>query len=67
MLLVQKQDIDELVPDDAQNIPYNNIPKNEIWRLSVINEITDVKFGEAHVEGFTVKELNTILSYVCTS
>ena len=67
MLLAQKQNIDELVPEDAQNIPYNNIPESEIWRLSVINEITDVKFGEAHVEGFTVKELNTILSYVCTS
>ena len=66
MLLVQKQNIQELVPEDAENISYNDIPESETWRLSLVNEITDVKFGEAHVEGFTVKELKTILTNVCT-
>ena len=42
------------------------MPESETWRLSVVNELTDVKFGEAEVSGFSRDELKVILHDVCT-
>ena len=67
MLLVQKTDIDDLTPEDALNIPYHEIPESESWRIGFVNEITDAKFGEATIEGFSKKELNCILNHICTT
>ena len=65
MLLVNKQNVDELVPSDAMNIKYNEIPKEQAWRVGLVKELTDVKFGELSVDGFSRNELNAILDYVC--
>ena len=43
--LVNKVNIDDLVPSDSVNIKYNEIPKNEEWRLSMVDELTSVRFG----------------------
>ena len=67
MLLVQKTAVDDLVPDDALNVAYHEILDSETWRKGFIDEITDVKFGKANIEGFSIKELNVILKHICTS
>ena len=65
--LVNKVSIDDLVPADSVNIEYNVIPKDEEWRLSMVDELTSAKFGEITIDGFTRKELDVILSHVCCS
>ena len=65
MLLVNKQNADALVPSDAMNIKYNEISEEQAWRVGVAKELTDVKLGELCVAGFSRKELNSILNYVC--
>ena len=67
MLLVNKHSVLDLVPDDALLVPYYEIPENQLWRKEMVNEITEAKFGNLAIEGFTTKELNVILEYVCTS
>ena len=57
----------DLVPDDALHVPYYEITENQLWRKEMANEITEAKFGNLVIEGFTTKELNVILEYVCTS
>ena len=37
-----------------------------VYKIDIIKELTDVKFGESFVEGFSRKELDTILNDVCT-
>ena len=66
MYLVGKLDTDHLLPADATQIRYCEMPESEAWRLSVVNELTDVKFGEAEVSGFSRDELKAILRDVCT-
>ena len=67
MLLVQKTNVDDLIPDDALNVAYHEIPDSETWRKGFIDEITDVKFGKAIIDGFSTKEPNVILKHICTS
>ena len=66
-LLVNKTNIDSLVPDDAMDIRYHEISEENVWRVNIVKELTDVKFGESYVEGFSRKELDSILNYVCIS
>ena len=67
MLLVGKFDVDDLVTSDADQVLYNVVPENDQWRVNVVKEITEVKFGDLQVEGFTWNELQEILSEVSTN
>ena len=66
MYLVGKTNTDHLLPVDSTLMQYCEMPESETWRLSVVNELTDVKFGEAEVSGFSRDELKVILHDVCT-
>ena len=37
------------------------------WRVDVIKELTDVKFGKLIVDGFSMEECEEILQYDCIS
>ena len=65
--LVGKASPENLVPADSDTIAYCEMKPEDHWRLSVVREITDCKFGEASVVGFSREELKTILVNVCTS
>ena len=65
--LVKKVNIDDLVPSDSMDIEYNVIPNDETWRIPMVNELTSAKFGEIVIDGFSRKELDVILLYVCSS
>ena len=67
LLLVGKEDVDDLNPHDANDITYAPIPEEEEWRVGLVKEITDVKFGRMSVEGFSTEELNDLLRIVCIS
>ena len=66
MNLVGKLTIDSLVPSDAMDIQYHVISEENAYKVNIIKELTDVKFGESFVEGFSRKELDSILINVCT-
>ena len=67
MLLVDKTNIDSLCVSDSLNIPYHEIPQEELWRVDLINETVDTLWGENTVEGFTRDEISSILGYACAS
>ena len=68
LLLVGKEDVDQLNPHDANGIVvYAPVPEGEEWRVGLVKEITDVKFGRMSVEGFSTEELNDLLRIVCIS
>ena len=64
---VPRLSVDCLVPADSAEIRYYEIEENDRWRLGIVSELTDAKFGLATVDGFSRAELKTILVHVCTS
>ena len=52
---------------DSDKIKYCEMKEEDLWRLNVVNELTDVKYGEAEVVGFSRDELKAILLDVCSS
>ena len=67
VLLVGKSNIDDLEVLDADKVKYNVVPDNDHWRVNLVNEITEIKFGDLNVEGFTWNELQELLYEVCTT
>ena len=65
--LVNKYNIEDLVPEDSLSISYHKIPESEEWRVEMINEITDTKFGISEIPGFSHEELEEMLRFVCVS
>ena len=67
MLLVGKTSIVDLCAEDSCRIEYHEIQEEEVWRVSLANEMIDALWGENVVEGFSRDELGYILSYACAS
>ena len=65
--LVGKTSVESLVPADAAAISYCEIEERDLWRLGIVSDITDTKFGLSTVDGFSREELKTILVNVCTT
>ena len=67
MLRTQKSSVDEMSKEDYKKIDYHKIRDEEQWRLSLIDEIIDIKYKQLDVEGFDSEEIEEIFNYVCTS
>ena len=67
MLLTQKSNIDELLKMDYKKIDYHKISIEEQWRVSMIEEIIDMRYNQLDVEFFEFEEIDEILNFVCTS
>jgi len=65
MLLVGKSRVEDLTPCDASKIEYWCIEDDEKWRVGIINEINDVKFGKYIVDGFDYFYFLAILCIYC--
>ena len=65
--MVNKNDITELRATEALNIQIMPVPQEEIWKVNMVKEITDIKFGEQVLEDFPHDELQAILDFICTT
>ena len=63
--LMNKNDVGDLFSNDANNLVYKEIPPNEEWKIGFMKEITEIKYGEFTLEGFTKEELDVMLFEIC--
>ena len=67
LILTKKDNIDSISAKYIDDIEYEEIFNEDLWRDNVIKELTDVKFGQLNIEGFSDDEFKEILHYACTS
>ena len=65
LLLTNKEMIENVTQYDIEKIQYAEMADG--WRVSLIQEITDVKFGQLSIDGFSDEECQEILRFACTS
>ena len=58
--------MDEITDEDIATIEYAAIEENT-WRVNLIKEITDKKFNQLEIDGFSEEECEEILQFVCVS
>ena len=54
-----------MVPNDALNIKYHPIKVEEIWKVSMIEEIIEAKNSNIEIVDFTEEELAEIMEFLC--
>ena len=65
--MTSKDDISELVPSDIDQMVYRPVDPNDEWRLNMLKELIDVKWGQAVVENLSDSEIDDIIEDICTS
>ena len=68
MLLLQKECIESLEPNDMFNIEFAAVPADEKWRIPIVKEILDLKTGVMFLsgEGLNTSELEELLNAMTT-
>ena len=62
-----KVNINQLDDIRGGDIEYHPVKNDDRWKVSVIKECIDVKFGRLDVDGFSADELEEICYYLCIS
>ena len=67
LLLTRKSKLEDVTKEDIENIEYAEISDENIWRVNLIKEITNKKFNQLEINGFSEDECEEILQYACVS
>ena len=67
LLLTKKANVDEITDEDIEAIEYAPITEENTWRINLIREITDNKFNQLEIDGFSKEECEEILQFACVS
>ena len=67
MLLCQKETIHDLKTSDLDNLTYQTIPEDEMWRLSLIKELLEIRRNDLELNGFSEEEVSSLIDCVCGS
>ena len=51
----------------SKNIQFEEIPKEEHWRLNFVKELSLVKTGNLILPGFSSDEIEDIINFTCIS
>ena len=62
-----KATVNELVPDDISSLKYHPMPEDEMWKVSILQELIDTKHGNMEIDDFRYNELEEMLEYLCKS
>ena len=67
MLLVDKTYIEDLNLTDAHSIIYCPADSENEWKIDIAKELLDVQSGDLQLGQFNFKEVQEMLSFICTS
>ena len=68
MLMCEKNSIKNVEVLDIEKLVYFECPEKEVWRISLINELIKIRENASDLlPGFTIDEVEDILSYACVS
>ena len=67
LLLTDKLHVDQLDPSVVNTIKYHEIEENDMWRISMVKEILNIKYGNLVLpDDWTEEELDMMLNMACT-
>ena len=67
LAITNKVNINQLDDIRGGDIEYHPVKNDDRWKVSVIKECIDVKFGRLDVDGFSADDLEEICYYLCIS
>ena len=65
MMEANLTDIEQLDKLSINTIQYHPVKSEDEWKISVIKECIDAKFGKKNIEGFSTEEIDEICGSLC--
>ena len=65
MNIGQYEDIKDIIEDACKRIKFQQVPEDQIWRISLAKELSIIKSRNSILEGFSPAEVDEMLQYVC--
>ena len=66
MLLLGKSKVEDVQYHDHASLSYFKLKDDENWKVAMIKEIVEIKFGDREVHGFNLDEVTAMLDQLCT-
>ena len=66
MLLLKKDNVDEISNDDLKNQIYNAVPSGHEWKDHLAKEIIQIKNNDLEIENHNADEMYEILDHILT-
>ena len=63
---VGKTRVEDITPFDSK-VPFKEIPDGQEWRVNAVKELIEVQNEKLEVNGFESEEIETMLTWICTS
>ena len=67
LLKVNKNCLSQVNKHDPILGSYCDVNDGDTWKVDMVREITDLRFGSLEVENFSFEQLEEIQNYLCTS
>ena len=67
LMLTNQLQVGDLDPSVVDNIQYNTIEENEMWKIGLVKELIEMKHGNIQQpEGWSEDDLEDVLNLICT-
>ena len=67
LMLTNQLQVGDLDPSVVDNIQYNTIEENEMWKIGLVKELIEMKHGNIQrPEGWSEDDLEDVLNLICT-
>lgn len=67
MILSKKTSIEDLNPTDSDMIKYCSVEEENKWKIEVAKELLEVQSGNLELGNFKFKEVQEMISFICTT
>ena len=66
LLLLNKDDLSQVAPSDTLSLTYNQVDKNEQWRIQFLKELIEIKHGNLRID-LEPDEIDLMIADICTT
>ena len=66
LLISNKDDLSQLTRSYIKNMEYMPVPEQSEWKINMLSELINVKWGEAVIEGFEAEQIDALIEEIST-
>ena len=67
MLCGKKSNVEKVNISDVSDVKYHPLKEEELWKVGLVKELNDTKFGKLELENFSEEEIDELICFACTS
>ena len=67
MLETNRTSVESVKSSDINSVRYHPLNKDEQWKVNLVHELNDLKYGKLELDNFSDEEIEEMISFACTS